>query len=229
MKFLISFTYKYADMCISNSKYISNKYNNAYNLNFKTIYPPSFTRINNFKSKNLPKKKLHLCTVCRLSEEKGLKDLLEIIPKLKFDLKFFIIGDGPDKQKLKKIALKLGIHKKIIFLGFLEPQQIYKQLTKVDLFINCSYFEGFPNSVVEALSAGIPVIASQSHGGINEIIKNKNFGYIYKNKEDLIKNIKKFKLGIKKFNITKKQTLKHLENFSLLNNIKKYSKVFKEI
>ena len=229
MKFLISFTYKYADMCISNSKYISNKYNNAYNLNFKTIYPPSFTRINNFKSKNLPKKKLHLCTVCRLSEEKGLKDFLEIIPKLKFDLKFFIIGDGPDKQKLKKIALKLGIHKKIIFLGFLEPQQIYKQLTKVDLFINCSYFEGFPNSVVEALSAGVPIIASQSHGGINEIIKNKNFGYIYKDQEDLIKNITKFNFRLKKFKFTKKTMNTHLKNFSIEQNIKKYSNVFKEI
>ena len=42
-------------------------------------------------------------------------------------------------------------------------------------------------SVIEALSAGIPVLASQSHGGINEIINNKNFGNIYNNKNELLK------------------------------------------
>jgi len=47
-------------------------------------------------------------------EEKGLSEFLEIIPKLKFDLKFFIIGNGPYK-KIKEISLKLGIQKKIIF------------------------------------------------------------------------------------------------------------------
>jgi glycosyltransferase involved in cell wall biosynthesis len=229
MKFLIGFTYKYADVCISNSKYISNQYNKVYNLNFKTIYPPSFIKINNFKKKTLPKKKLYLGTVCRLSEEKGLKDFLNIIPKMKFDLKFFIIGDGPDKQCLKKITSKLGIQKKIVFLGFLNTKQVYKQLKKVDLFINCSYFEGFPNSVVEALGAGVPVMASQSYGGINEIIKNKNFGYIYKNQEDLIKNITSYSLGLKKFNFTKKTISKHLKKFSVEHNIKKYSDVFKEI
>ena len=229
MKFLIGFTYKYADVCISNSKYISNQYNKVYNLNFKTIYPPSFIKINNFKKKTFPKKKLYLGTVCRLSEEKGLKDFLNIIPKLKFDLKFFIIGDGPDKQSLKDITSNLNIKKKIFFLGFLKPQQVVKQLKKIDLFINCSYFEGFPNSVVEALSAGVPVIASQSYGGINEIIKNKKFGYIYKNQKDLIKNITNFSLGLKKFNFTKEEMNKHLEDFSIKCNIKKYSNIFKEI
>ena len=229
MKFLIGFTYKYADMCISNSKYISNQYNKVYNLKFKTIYPPSFINIKNFKKKRLPKKKLHLATVCRLSEEKGLKNFLKIIPKLKFNFKFFIIGEGPDKQKLKKIASKLGIQKKIVFLGFLKPQKINIILKKIDLFINCSYFEGFPNSVVESLSSGVPVIASQSYGGINEILKEKDFGYIYKDKEDLIKNIMNFSLGKKKFNFSKKKVSQHLNNFSVMNNVKKYSKLFKEI
>ena len=72
-------------------------------------------------------------------------------------------------------------------------------------------------------------MASQSHGGINEIIKNKNFGCIYKNQEELIKNITDFSRGIKKFNLTKMHTLQHLENFSISHNIRKYSKIFKEI
>jgi len=49
MKFMIGLTYRYADMCISNSRYISNQYNKKYNLSFKTIYPPSFININQLK------------------------------------------------------------------------------------------------------------------------------------------------------------------------------------
>ena len=60
MKFLIRFTYRYADMCISNSKYISKKYNEIYNIKFKTIFPPSFIDIHNFKKKDTSPKKLIL-------------------------------------------------------------------------------------------------------------------------------------------------------------------------
>ena len=46
-------------------------------------------------------------------------------------------------------------------------------MRRFNYFINSSDFEGFPNSVVEALSSGVPVLASHGHGGINDIIKNK--------------------------------------------------------
>ena len=75
----------------------------------------------------------------------------------------------------------------------------------------------------------MPVIASQSHGGINEIIKNNSFGYIYNNQEDLIKIINKFNNGKIKFNLKENIVKKHLKNFSISENIKKYSNVFKKI
>jgi len=230
MKFLIGFTYKYADLCIANSKHISKQYNKKYNLKFKTIFPPSFSKIKYKRKKLITKKKaLNIGTVCRLSKEKGLKEFLRTISKLDFNLNFFIIGDGPELKKLKETCINLRIEKKIIFLGFLNSIKVQKELKKLDLFINCSYFEGFPNSVVEALSSGVPVIASQSHGGINEIIKNNNFGYIYNDQEDLINTITDFNNGKIKFNIKKNILAKHLKKFSLSKNINNYSKVFKKI
>ncbi len=59
LKILIFFTYKKADLCISNSKYISKVYNKKYNLNFKTIYPPSFTKTIKYKKKIKIEKKLN--------------------------------------------------------------------------------------------------------------------------------------------------------------------------
>ena len=230
MKLLIRLTYKHADLCISNSTYISSQYNKKYHLKFRTINPPSYNNEINFINKSKKKNNVFtLGTVCRLTQEKGLFRFLNIISKLKFDFKFLIIGNGPHKKLLKNLVIKLNMENKVIFCGFLEYKKIKQRLKKIDLFINCSYFEGFPNSVVESLANGIPVLASQSHGGINEIIKNKNFGYIYKNKKELIKFLNDFYLKKKKIYINKKETYNHLKKFSISRNVNKYSSVFNNI
>ena len=80
-----------------------------------------------------------------------------------------------------------------------------------NLYINTSYFEGFPNSVVEAIDHGIPVICSQSHGGINEILLNGKCGTIFKNGNsfDLASKIEEYynnpKEVLFKNNISKKK------------------------
>lgn len=226
IKFFIKFLYRYADLCISNSNYISNEYNKKYNLKFKTIYPPSF--IKNEKIAKKSKKNIQrftFGTVCRLTREKGLYEFINSISKLKFDFKFFIMGEGPEKKSLKKLATKLNVKKKIVFCGFQNYSQIKEKLKNIDLSINCSYFEGFPNSVVESLANGKQVLASQSFGGINEIIKNKNFGIIYNNESELLKILKDFN-SKKKNKIDQKEINHHLNNFSISENIRKYSNIF---
>ena len=229
IKFLIGYSYLKADECISNSRYISNAYNNYYNLKFKTIYPPSFKKLNNFDLKKKTKPNICIGTVCRLSKEKRIENLIKIIAKFKNNLTLKIVGDGPELVNLKKLTKSLNLKKNIIFLGKIHPNKIKFILKGFDYFINSSDFEGFPNSVVEAISSGIPVIASQSHGGINEIIKNKNFGLIYNNDlelEIILKKIIDKKVSFKKNKILFK---KHLKNFSENNNLKKYSNLFLNI
>jgi glycosyltransferase involved in cell wall biosynthesis len=226
IKFFIKFLYRYADLCISNSSYISNEYNKKYNLKFKTIFPPSFIKNEKIVKKSKKNiKQFTFGTVCRLTREKGLYEFISSISKLKFNFKFLIIGDGPEKKALKKLAIKLNIKNKIVFYGFQNYLQIKNKLKNMNLFINCSYFEGFPNSVVESLSNGKQVLASQSFGGINEIIKNKNFGKIYKNENELLKILGDFN-SQKKVNINRKEINSHLNKFSVSENIKKYSYIF---
>ena len=76
-------------------------------------------------------------------------------------------------------------------------------------------FRRFSKFSYRALSAGIPVLASQSHGGINEIINNKNFENIYNNKNELLKLLNNFILKKNKYKLNSNLIVNHLNNFSL--------------
>ena len=229
-KLLIKLTFFKADLCISNSKFISKEYNQKFNLNFKTIFPPSFSGKIYKNHKNHKKNKLiRFGTVCRLGKEKNLYNLIKFLSKFKNKFIFEIIGDGPEKKKLINLRNDLGLFKEINFLGKIEPNQINKFFKKFDFYINSSDFEGFPNSVVEALSHNIYVIASQSYGGINEIVPNKNFGTIYRNKKEFEEIIRKLLLKQKINKIKKDKLYRHLNRFSEKKNIQKYNAIFNSI
>ena len=151
LRFLIKFTFNRADACVSNSKFISQKYNNYYNLKFSTIYPPSFEKSNySTEKKNYKNKSLIFGIVSRLSKEKKIDDIINILPKLKRKIFLKIIGDGPEKKKLKILTKKLKLNNQVSFLGSYNPNKIKFFFKYFDYFINSSDFEGFPNSVVEA-------------------------------------------------------------------------------
>ena len=227
IKILIGFTFNKADACIANSKYISKKYNERYNLRFKTINPPSFKKLLPFSKSN--KKQICFGTISRLSKEKKIENLIKILPQLEGNPILKIVGDGPEKEKLIKLTRKLNLRERVIFLGSYNPNLIKNVLQKFSYLINTSDFEGFPNSVVEALSSGVPVIASQSFGGINDIIKKTSFGIIYKKNSDLKTVLNKILHKKIKFNMNKKKIYKHLNNFSEKKNTEKYEKLFLNI
>jgi glycosyltransferase involved in cell wall biosynthesis len=229
-KTLIKFTFKKADCCIANSSFISKEYNNKYNLKFITINPPSFDGKLNLKKKSTKKnKEINFVTVCRLTKEKGLEKLIKIIPNIRKKIVLNIIGNGPELNYLKQITSKLNLNNNVKFLGEISPSKIKIKLKKYDCYINNSDFEGFPNTVVEALSVGIPVFASQSYGGINEILNSNKYGLIYKNENHLTKIINNFIDDKISFNFNKKNLSKHLNKFNEVNNLKKYKKIFKNL
>lgn len=229
IKILIKFTFYKADLCISNSKYISEKYNKFYNLKFKTIHAPSFKKLYFNKQKKLTKKEICFGIVSRLSREKKIEDVIQVFSKINKNIILKIVGDGPEEKKLKYLTKRLRLEKKIKFLGRHDPDKIKFTMKKFDYFINSSDFEGFPNSVVEALSVGIPVIAKQSHGGINDMIKNKNYGIIYNNYSELktiICNIVEKKSS---FKLNKKDLFIHLSNFNEVKSVSNYQKYLEKI
>ena len=119
-------------------------------------------------------------TVSRLSAEKGVNFLIEGFAKLlkKMDAQLVIVGDGPERLVLERMAIGLGINNKTVFTGWTDNP--YKYMAKMDVFVLSSLWEGFPNVVLEAMACKIPVVASNSSGGIREVIRDGVNGILVK-------------------------------------------------
>jgi glycosyltransferase involved in cell wall biosynthesis len=90
--------------------------------------------------------------------------------------KLVIVGDGPQRKELEKLADKLDIFNNIWFAG--HQQNPYKFMAKSDLLVLSSRFESFGVVLVEAMACGIPVIASDCDFGPREIIENRANGFL---------------------------------------------------
>jgi len=223
---ILKFFYKRADTIVANSKKTSQDIMKFSNCAATYVYPPAYSN-NNKKILKKDNRILNILAIGRLSREKNFSYLINTLHRLshvKFVLR--IVGDGPDKEMLEKLVIKLKLQDKIFFLGFKNNINFF--LNNSDLLIHTSKFEGFPNVVVEAISAGVPVISSDSHGGIREIMKKREFGLIYSSniKHSLTKKINYFITHRQHFKIIKKNVHKIFRYYSSKFSTTKYEKIF---
>jgi colanic acid/amylovoran biosynthesis glycosyltransferase len=118
---------------------------------------------------------LRIVTCSNMVRIKRLDILIEGLKLLDFEVEWTHLGDGDLMSRLKKLSEELPANVRARFLGFLQNSDViqYYQENHVDLFINVSEYEGLPVSIMEAISFGIPVIAS-AVGGIPEIVNKHN-------------------------------------------------------
>ncbi len=104
-------------------------------------------------------------TVCRLDPIKNLKLLIDSVPVILQkipDCQVVIVGDGPDEKNLRDQASRLNLNSKVIFTG--RVTDIEKVMPIFDLYVNTSVSEGTSMTILEAMSCGLPVIASDVGG-----------------------------------------------------------------
>lgn len=121
-----------------------------------------------------------LLFVGRLAGVKGvpiLLDALAVVKKQIPDVRLRIAGDGPDRSSLEKQAQELGISANVEFLGYQSQQQVRELLAETDAFVMASFAEGVPVVLMEALAAGVPVVATQI-AGIPELVEHGVNGYL---------------------------------------------------
>ena len=168
--------------------------------------PITFTTINNHRENDASK--INFITIGRLSKEKGHERLLNCLSSIKtYDFNYKIIGDGSELDNINSLISLLGLNNKVNIISYTD--KISEALSQSDIFLQGSYVEGFPNSVLESCFMGTPVIAFESAGGTKEIINQGVNGFIVNNKEDFI-NLLNDKNKLLNFNSDEiKKSVKH--------------------
>ena len=123
---------------------------------------------------------MNIIFVGRLIYAKGVDDLIAACGALLAEhneLELTIVGGGNYRPSLEHNAFMWGFYPK--FTGELDHAGVMAMLRMSDIFVNPSYSEGLPTSVMEAASVGLPIIATDV-GGTNEIIEDDKSGLLYK-------------------------------------------------
>jgi len=121
---------------------------------------------------------LVICSVGRLSEVKGYDYLIKAMPSIIKEIKnchIIIAGEGPARGRLELLINQHNLCDRVKLLGYVE--NVDKLLAATDLFVMPSLSEGLPISLLEAMAAGKPVIASAA-GGIPEVIDHNSSGIL---------------------------------------------------
>jgi len=106
-----------------------------------------------------------LLSVGRVVYQKGLDLAMRALAQLiDLDWEWHIAGDGSQIETLKSLAHKLGIEDRVKFLGWQSREELSKCYHRANLFLFPSRHEGMPNAVLEAMSSGLPVIATRIAG-----------------------------------------------------------------
>src|SRR3989344_3281278 len=110
-----------------------------------------------------------LITTSRLVEKNGVDDCIAALTHLSDDVKLVVVGAGPLEKRLKLLAVEAGVEHRVIFTGAVAYHDIPRYLKLADVFVRPSRSEGMGNSFIEAMAAGLPVVATQV-GGIVDFL-----------------------------------------------------------
>ena len=112
---------------------------------------------------------IFLITSSRLVKKNAIDDVIKSLTFLSENIKFLILGIGPDEETLRNLAKDKSVSGRVMFLGQIDHKEMPLYLKVSDIFIRPSLSEGFGNSFIEAMASGIPVIATQE-GGISDFL-----------------------------------------------------------
>ena len=203
--YLTKLTNILADIIIAQCEYMKNDLINIFGLKSKeinkivVIYNPiegkqilnfsldsSLSSIN-YNSSNGP----FLISIGGLKKQKGFDLLIEAMVDVQCvfpNIILTIYGEGPERMELQDLISKYNLENNIFLKGF--NSNPYYDLSKSDLFICSSRYEGFSNSIIESLFLGIPVVATDCPSGVREILSDGENGWLSAfNNSDRVQNL----------------------------------------
>ena len=116
----------------------------------------------------------------RISKSKGIYDLIYTVAKYRNEYtncKFIICGKGPAYEDVQLLIRANNLEDIFLFEGWITGDKKLSIINNSHIFVLPSYFEGMPNSIIEAMSASLPII-STNVGAIPELVQNEINGFI---------------------------------------------------
>lgn len=157
-------------------------------------------------------------------DRKGQYSFLQVLKELHLDYQYWIVGKGPDEEKIKDFVNEHHLEDKVKLLGYIDMHSMYKYLSAADIFAHVSFSEGQSLAEIEAYSTGLRVI-------VNKIIAGTVIGDAYKDRNNyhIIDFDNPDKAGLQGW-IMKEQQKRHSRSnydWSIIAN--KYSELYKRI
>ncbi|OGY93816.1 MAG: hypothetical protein A2406_00445 [Candidatus Komeilibacteria bacterium RIFOXYC1_FULL_37_11] len=151
-------------------------YNGANPQDFKNDTPAE--ELNRLKIKlNKQTNDIYLVNTARLVAQKGHDSVIRALAKLEPNIKFLLVGDGPEEDNLKKLSQELGLTSRVIFVGAVDRTEVTKYRKISDIFVGPSRSEGLGNAFLSAMASHLPVIATRS-GGLSEFIFDQKTAWV---------------------------------------------------
>ena len=144
-----------------------------------------YTCKDNIDPSNNKNKGFMLLSVSCLIERKGIDYNLRALSKLinKYpELRYIIVGDGIEKDKLRELAKELGVYERVEFTGMLSHDDVLKYMKEADIFSLPSWNEAFGVVYIEAMACGKPVIGCEGEG-LKDFVRNFETGLLVKPKD----------------------------------------------
>ena len=113
--------------------------------------------------------------------------LIDCVPEIlqkDSNCQFLIVGDGPEEKKLRDHSLKIKQRDKIIFMG--RSTEVNRVVPAFDMYVNTSLSEGTSMTILEAMSCGLPIIASAVGGNINLVDESNGMLFNLNEKEKFV-------------------------------------------
>lgn len=182
---IVKYSLEHSDAITSVSEYLAQKTYQHFHTGKKIEVIPNFVDTNFYQRQHYPflrkqfanEDEAILIHISNFRPVKRVPDTIKILAEVlkTNNAKLLLIGDGPDRTEAEKIVRELGVSKNVRFLGL--QTSLIELLSISDIFLLPSQSESFGLSALEAMSCGVPVVASNI-GGIPEVVFHGETGYV---------------------------------------------------
>ena len=231
VKILQKLIYPKCDWIIFQTEQAKLEYSKKIQVKSSVIPNPISLNLPNWDYKNV---KPIICAIGRLAEQKNYPFLLKTIKLFSQEFPSYqlhIYGDGKLRKELNILCTKLKIEDKVIFKG--NQNKVHEMIKDNCMYIMTSNYEGMPNSLMEAMTIGLPCISTDCpSGGPRQLIKNNVNGFLIdmNNTEQLLEKMKYIilskeeimKISLKAKEINKTYNINHITTLwkeCILNNL----------